>query len=146
MASMREHLTEVHKRTAEHHSKKATSHVARATHFKKLATQLGKTETTEASKDSKAILEALAVLHEEMSQEHSDMAEFHSDCAEKCAKAVDAGDLNKLVPTRVSTIAPPRAVPRTGAPPIQRRAVDPELEKALGINEADWHVEETSLR
>jgi hypothetical protein len=148
MSTMKEHLAGMHKRMAAHHTVTAASHASRASHFNKLAAHLGKTEMTEAQKDSAAILEALAQLHEEQGQEHTAMASFHKDSAEKCSKAAD-GDLNKIVPDRVSAVTPDRPAIRPVLRHGQREiemSVEPALEKVLGSNPADWDVEEPSLR
>jgi len=148
MSTMKEHLAGMHKKLAAHHAAKAESHASRADHFNKLAAHLTKTETTEAQKDSAAILEALAGLHEEQSQEHSDMAAFHKDCADKCSKAAD-GDLNKIVPDRVSAVTPDRPGIRSVLRHGQREiptGIEPALSRVLGMNEEDWDSEEKSLQ
>jgi hypothetical protein len=146
---VREHLTALHDRMVEHHTKKAASHAARATHFTKLATQLGKTETTEAVQDSAAVLGALAGLHEEMSQEHTDMATFHADSKEACQKAA-SDQLDKVVPTNISGIAPPaptiRPIPRTGSPAFPATAAGGDEFLKTIIGTAEDHTEELSLQ
>jgi len=147
---MREHLSKLHEAEAGHHDHKSEHHLAIAGHYRKLASSFSKTETSEAQKDFAGLLETMAGMHEVTSQKHAAHAEFHRDCAEKCNKAMDAADLNKLVPTRVSAIAPERPtitpVPRYGAPPLHPQNVEPELVKALGLDEESMHEEERSLR
>jgi hypothetical protein len=152
MSSMREHLADVHKRTAAHHGTKAALHETAATHYKALAKHLSKTETTEAAKDSKGLLEALSAIHEQHSQEHANMAEFHSACAEKCDKAADAADLNKIVPTQVSVVAPTRPTITPVLRPGQREIssadmskMSPEFQKLFSTTDEDLHSEERSV-
>ena len=141
MASVRQHFSEVHGRLATFHAASVTSHQKRALQFNKLAGHYAKTETTEAEKDTKAILEALADLHQEMSVEHGKMADFHKSAAESCAKVAD-GELEKLVPMRVSAVAPDvpagvRAVIRTGSrtmPTEEPPRVDLELQHLVKID------------
>ena len=148
MSTMREHLHDLHRREAQYHTAKAGRHAAVGSHYQKLASALGKAEVSEAQKDTAAILEALAAVHQEESQEHAGMAKFHADCGEKCMKAAD-GDLNKLVPTSVSAVAPTRPGITPVLRPGQRELpanMDPQISKILGTDPEDWHTEETSLR
>jgi hypothetical protein len=75
-------------------------------------------------------------------------ADYHRTQVEACMKAAD-DDLNKLVPTLVSGIAPERtsgrAVLRAGSPPMQPVTIDPQFSKILGTSEEDLHSEEPSL-
>jgi hypothetical protein len=149
MASMKEHLTQFHESEAAHHDHKAAHHKAIAGHYHKLASSLGKAEVTEAQADSKATLEAMAGMHEVTSQNHADRAEYHRDCAEKCRKAMNAADLNKLVPTSVSAIAPDRPNIRAVLRPGQREFpanTAPELSKIIGVGDEFMHSEEQSVR
>ncbi|MCU1317253.1 MAG: hypothetical protein JWN63_2575 [Candidatus Acidoferrum typicum] len=136
--TMREHLSNFHKRQSAHHAGKAAFHATAAEHFKKLAGHIGKSETTEASEDSKGILAALAAMHEEQSQEHAGMGGFHAEQMEECSKAAD-GDLNKLVPTRISAVAPTppgvRAVPRAGQPAPENITVPEEFAKLAQVED-----------
>jgi hypothetical protein len=149
MASMREHLTNFHTKESEHHTAKAAHHATAAELHGRLARCMGKA-TTDGAKDAQGILEALAAMHTEQSNEHTGMADWNAECADKCSKATDAADLEKLVPTRVSSIAPTqptnlRAVPRFGSKELPTIAVAPELSKILGVNEEDLHSDERSL-
>lgn len=133
MATMKEHLSEMHDRMAQHHK-------SMAGHFETLSKCMAKASNGEA-RDGKGTLDALTA-------EHQSMAAFHSDCASTCAKAND-GDLNKLVPNFVSGIAPERpgvrAVPRTGAP-VAQATFDPSLTKIFGLDLDDQDSEEKSLQ
>jgi hypothetical protein len=150
MSTMREHLGNFHKAEASHHAHKATHHKTIASHCQKLASSLGKTEVTEAQKDSAGALEAMATMHEVTSQKHAAHAEFHRNCAEKCDKAVDAADLNKLVPMEISVVAPTRptiaAVLRPGMREMPTTSVPTELAKILGDGDEFQNYEEPSLQ
>jgi hypothetical protein len=149
MALMREHLQNFHTKEAEHHTAKAAHHATAAELHGRLAKCMGKA-TTDGAKDAQGIIEALAAMHTEQSNEHAGMADYNSEAADKCSKAVDNADLEKLVPTRVSSIAPTqptnlRAIPRFGAKEMPAAAISPELSKILGTGEEDLHSEERSL-
>jgi hypothetical protein len=124
MASMKQHLADMHKKMAAHH-------VAMSTHSDALAKCMGK--AAEAS-DATKILNA-------MTSEHQQMAAYHADSADACEKAASA-DLNKMVPLSVSGIAPERpvirSIPRTGAPSLSTIAqVNPAFAKLLEVDEED---------
>jgi hypothetical protein len=87
--------------------------------------------------------------HECAKAAHDAAAGQHDGMAEECSKAMDAVDLNKLVPTGVSVVAPTRpaiaAVPRFGSKGMPVSVVSPELSKILGTSEEDLHSDERSL-
>jgi hypothetical protein len=150
MSSMREHLQNFHAKESEHHAAKAAYHATAAELHSRLADCMGKSTTTEPAKAAQAHLDALAAMHKEQAKQHSDMADWNAECADKCSKATDAADLEKLIPTRVSSIAPAqptnlRAIPRYGAKEMPAAAISPELSKILGTGEEDLHSEERSL-
>ena len=124
--TVREHLKELHKNAAEHHSVKAAHHKSLATHYGKLA-KMGKAEGV----DTAGVYDGISDSHAGLADHHATQAEFHTGAMEECEKAV-ASDLNKLVPDRVSGIAPQvpfgsRAVPRTGQREIEKPNVPLEF-------------------
>ncbi|SRR6266481_2910384 len=144
MATMRDHLKNLHKREGQHHVVKAAHHAAVGGHYQKLAAALGKTEVSEAQKDTAGILEALAGEHERLSEEHAAMAEHHQVQMEACSKATDAADLSKrddLIPLNVSGVTPDRPdhlrmVARAGGPPVPEQPLVAEgFEKLVSIEE-----------
>jgi hypothetical protein len=129
MTTMKEHLAGMHARHQEHHELKAKIHKKMAGHFETLGKHFQKTTATEAERDAAATLAALSSEHESLWQEHSDLAAYHQEQLKACEKAADS-DLNKLVPTSVSAVAPNRPgltmVPRAGEQPVPARPAVPE--------------------
>jgi hypothetical protein len=127
MASVREHLLEVHKAMAAHHQAQAASHA-------KLAECYGSMSKTA---DGDSTHQHIAAEHECMCKSHRDAAAFHAECMEECAKAAEA-DLNKLQRDGFTSVIPTdvpgfgiTAVPRHGAPAksdlVDKAAVPPQF-------------------
>ena len=80
----------------------------------------------------------------------SDSTRRFEGMCERCVKAAADDDLNKLVPTQVSAVAPTRPtitpVPRFGQKPMETLNVDDEFVKAFGLDAESMHSEERSLR
>jgi hypothetical protein len=135
MSSVREHLSGFHSRAAEHHTAMHKTHSAIA------AVHAGMKKAAAAGMADHH--EALAGHHADLAELHKKHAEFHASAKEACSKATDTGDLNKLVPipglSRVTPDNPTlnRAVPRFGAPPLQRPPVPPEFQHVLGMSDLD---------
>ena len=126
MATVREHLKTAHAAMAEHHRNMASCH----------GEAMGKADDPHHA------------FHKSAKAEHEAAAQTHDDMCNECAKAAES-DLNKIqpLPHGFSRVAPTHTpVPRTGAPPLQVPAVDDEFSKALGLDAAEWHTEEESLR
>jgi hypothetical protein len=123
MATMKNHLADMHKREAAHHT-------AAAGHFQELVKCIAKASNEEVT-NGKDTLAALV-------SEHQSMATYHADCADKCAKAND-NDLDKLQPSQVSGLALERsgihAIPRTGQPVPVIPNVPLEFEKVFSIDD-----------
>lgn len=122
MATAREHLRATHTAAHQHHTEMIAAH--------------------------KSALEKATAM-----EPHGHQAEFHktaiashekmqSHCATQmaeCDKAADAGDLNKVIPSAISKLAPPapgiRAIPRFGAPSMPAKAnVPEEFSKVFSID------------
>ena len=149
MATMKEHLAKLHKRHAVHYTETAQNHKAMAGHFEQLASHFKKTAVTEAEKDAQGTLAALADENHKIAREHSTLASWHQGAQEECEKATDAADLDKLMPTRVSAIAPDRSSIR----PVLRHGMQPfavntaaDITKIIGNDEESMHSEEPSLQ
>jgi hypothetical protein len=112
----------LHTDASEHHADVSSHHHA-------LAKEHDKLEQGEIAEHHKA----LGKLHEKISKGHTDYAAHYM---EKCEKAMDSDDLNKLVPDQVRAVIPAAygsavtAIPRAGAPPMNNGAakVDVPLE------------------
>jgi hypothetical protein len=159
MATAREHMQkEIHlananhaDKVAAHHDGKEKTHLQHAAVHKKIHKNGGMSDDQEGPHLSFALLhEQDAALHKAHSADWREYAGSQRAAAEKCEKGADATDLNKLLPTQVSVIAPDRSNIRTVLRPGQREIqanVTPELEKIIGINEESMHAEqELSLR
>jgi hypothetical protein len=111
MATVREHLKDAHSAMAGFHRSMQKCHTD----------AMGKAEDPHHA------------FHKAAAKNHQDAADAHDAMCNECAKAAD-GDLNKLVPTQISGVTPDNptrvtAVPRFGAPPLQKSDVDPEFAK-----------------
>jgi hypothetical protein len=117
--TVRTHLEKMHGRMTEHHESLAARHTALAGHHASM------TKADKAFSDHHV---AMKGEHEEIAKEHAAMATYHGECAAQCAKAADSIDLNRLVPTAVSALAPTaplRAVPRPGQPALDKNVSVP---------------------
>ena len=137
MATARQHLASDHQKEQTHWTAFAKGLGELGTHIRAMHKEAGMTGESKAG-DACDKLRALAQSH----------ADYHGAAAEECMKAVDA-DMNKLVPTQVSAVAPTNpgvtSVPRKEQRPISAK-VEREFSKLLGLNPEDMHVEERSLR
>ena len=109
MATVREHLKKAHQAMAEHHRNMAACH----------GDAMGKADDPHHA------------FHKSAKAEHEAAAQAHDEMCNECAKAMDA-DLNKIQPlphgfSRVTPDNPNRAVPRHGAPPLQKAVVAEEF-------------------
>jgi len=110
--TVREHLKKAHEAMAAHHS------------------TMSKVHTAAMSKSADHEQE----FHRAAAAAHDDAAESHMSMLEACAKAA-ADDLSKIqpLPHGFSRVAPDnptlpiRAIPRFGAPPLQKAVVDEEF-------------------
>jgi hypothetical protein len=146
MASARQHLVDMHKSLKKdfedakaHHLTKETHHRAEATRNSKFA-RFHKADSV----DTAGIYQDAADDHAKLPDHHAGeadrcqaRAEFHGLQMQECMKAAD-GDLNKMVPDRVSGVTPPafgsRAIPRAGAPNMAEKANVPlEFERLVAI-------------
>jgi hypothetical protein len=124
MATVREHLSDVHSTMAKQHTTMAASHAHLAKCFSGMAKASGG--------DDGEMYKSMADEHGKMCKTHTDAAAYHTECAQECAKA-HADSLNKTVPDGFSSIAPSdvpfgiRSVPRAG---------QPELSKGAGVVDA----------
>ena len=120
MSTVREHLQKVHRVIAEHHREMSKCHGA--------------------AMDKAVAGDVHHEFHNAAQAAHNVAADEHDALCEECAKAI-ASDLQKLVPTRVSAVAPTapvRAVPRTGQRTIPlSEMVDPEFAKLVAMDERD---------
>jgi hypothetical protein len=137
MATARQHLATTHHKEQSHWNGFAEGLSELGAHVRALHKEAGMKGDCKAG-DAIDKLVAAAQSH----------ADYHGSQVEACMKATD-DDLNKLVPTAVSGVAPPRPnitpVLRTGAPPMQS-GVDPQLAKIVGgLREEDWNTDEPSL-
>jgi hypothetical protein len=126
--TVREHLARLHKSAAAHHRTMAEIH----------GNVVAKAEGMEDNQKT---------FHECSKAAHDAAAGQHDGMAEECSKAAE-GDLNKLIPTGVSAIAPDRPkitpVPRLGQPAIPAAAnVDPVFAKLFEVD--DENMERTHL-
>jgi hypothetical protein len=151
MASVREHLREVHGRQAAHSLARAKFHKAMSGHFKKLAA-LSKTAKSEMDDgDAMDLFDSAAAEHNEMADECVSMGEYHAACAKAladgnepaAAKAMmgmsDAERRTAVIaPDQVSAVAPPAAVhgvPRYGAPTLPENSPVPAaFEKMVALD------------
>jgi hypothetical protein len=82
--------------------------------------------------------------HRAQHESHTTMRDFHKSCMEK---ALD-DEMNKVVPTQVSAVAPDRPgrlVNRPGSPMIEKRVTE-EAADIIGISATSMHSEERSLQ
>ena len=157
MGSVREHLATFHARAGAHSLARAKFHRAMGAHFQKLAA-LSKTAKSEMQDDGDAgamdLFDSAAAEHNQMADECADLGQFHCDCAKSLTgdesatqKAMGMGSERTaaLVPDSVSGIAPPeppsniRAIPRHGAPQLERSTVAPGLEKFVSVEDDVIH-------
>jgi hypothetical protein len=121
----RQHLRKVHERAADFHLQAAKHHSELAKCFGKLGKAEGMEETASE----------IAQAHEGLAQQHMDLSEFNVQCCKSldaAAKSAGMGggdDLDRIVPDRISVLAPEqpvglRAIPRAGAPPMPSVEVD----------------------
>jgi hypothetical protein len=153
---MKTHLHKFLTKMAEHHVAKAKHHSAKVEHHHQLGEKYGSLGTFHKAKhdgaDPATIFSAIAEAHAATAEEHSDMSQEHGDMAEACIKlaktlaetttgewsrkAAMGDDLDKLVPTAVSAVAPNRpgitAVPRAGMQPLPTAAENPLYAKVFG--------------
>lgn len=138
-------LTKTHfVREATHHALVTKCHRAIASGAEKCMSKAAKSDLKNLDLEGlDEFLQVFIETHNALGDEHAEMAEH---CA-KCAKAADeaekaaADDLNKIVPHRVSAVAPTAPgitmVPRFGSPPLQKAAVDSQFSKLLELDERD---------
>jgi hypothetical protein len=127
-------------RTAEHHVKKAEHHAVIASHASGLlAMHKAEGLDTEALDD---LLQRYIDSHAAIADEHQSMAEHCTECAKTCAASGKAmGD--EIMPTLISLIAPEspaqrvRAVPRFGAPPLQKTEVDEKFAHLVRVSDEE---------
>jgi hypothetical protein len=121
MASMREHLRQVHEAESAHHEAMAKSH-------EQLAECFGKLWKANGGDDEK-MYQAISAEHDTMAKAHQNASEYNGQCADDCMKAHEDYLGKTLVPDRVSSVAAMdtpfgiKAIPRAGAPMIDA-AVD----------------------
>lgn len=140
MASARQHLANFHKGANEHHGLAASEHAGLQRKHAKIAAihlSLHKADGLSDGEDGPharlaAEHDGAAEHHAQLAKSHTAQMNYHATAAEECAKAMD-GDLNKLVPTAVSAIAPesPRLVKRPGQPEPAALPVPLEFEKLV---------------
>ncbi|MGB0037064.1 MAG: hypothetical protein WBP79_16470 [Candidatus Acidiferrales bacterium] len=133
MASVRQHLVNLHKVAAEHHTKMAQLHKK---HLQKAAAM------EEDDKEQGPTNEHHNAFHREAMAAHQEAAERHAQMCQDCEKTVADQDLSKLVPTGVSGITPDnpmyRAIPREGQRAISetpKPVVPLEFEHMVKIEE-----------
>jgi hypothetical protein len=100
--------------------------------------------------------------HKASIERHKKAMAYHADGMAECSKAIQADGLEKLnldrlVPSNISTLAPPRpeiraeirAIPRFGSPAVpsgaDARDVSEEFSKIFGLDAESQHSEERSL-
>ena len=121
----REHLKAVHTRLAEHHIEKAKHHGAMHEHHSRLAEHFGKMDGHDETADCHR---EMAEAHKAMTSEHTDMAEMHTQHAKDLsASHKAAGMTDDVIPDRVSGIVTHFAVPRHGAPALDKASVPQEF-------------------
>jgi hypothetical protein len=130
MATVRKHLAAFHERAA-------ADHTTMAKCFSKLAgySKAAKSEM----KDGEPMM-GLGECLTTIANTHEAAAAFHKEAMSECMKAAEA-DMNKLVPSSVSMIAPEtnsgvRAVLRAGQQPITAKPDVPvQFEKFISVEE-----------
>ena len=133
MSTMREHIhKEIHLAAAAHEDSLEKSERKLAEHHRSLHKESGMTDSQESA-------------HSRMAQEHDRKADLHKAygdhhraSAEKCSKADDATDLNKVAPTQVHVVVPDnpnRLVPRAGMAPVHRPTVPPEFQHLTAVED-----------
>jgi hypothetical protein len=124
---MREHLRNVHEKSAAHHVRMAKGHRMIAKHF-------GKSEMEEGSED-------LADAHQELAKAHADQAEFHLECCKALdgmgkALGMDNDPGDAIRPDGISVIAGEvpahlRMIPRAGQREIIGKGEVSEVVKTI---------------
>ena len=137
MSTVREHLSA-------HHAKAAKFHEAAAKEHSGLAESHHGSAKLDGAAHDGAIgthHKTMAAHHEKLSDLHKGYADHHSSQAEACMKGMDAGDLNKLVPTNVSGVTPGvRIVPRHGQPApgsAEKPNVPVEFQKMFSVEDEE---------
>ena len=136
--SMKTHMTNLHQEASRHHSSMSEHHGKLAAAAHGLAKCFGKAKEAESEHEH---FTQMGKAHSAAAEEHQRLVEFHDAQAEACEKAAE-GELQKLIPDRVSRVLPNNpgvtAVPRAGQQPIAAQPDMPlEFQRLFKVDEDD---------
>ncbi|HXP71764.1 MAG TPA: hypothetical protein VOA88_20985 [Candidatus Dormibacteraeota bacterium] len=128
-----------------HFEKSAERHIRNGNRAKAASDHLRKCFTKAEMGDSDDNpYSAICDLLDELVGEYADAAASDIESCKECSKAIEAGDLAKLVPTAISAVvptAPVRAVPRAGQREIPLTdMVEPQFRKLVEIDEGEEYA------
>jgi hypothetical protein len=125
-----------------HFEKSAERHIRFGKRAKVASDHLRKCFAKAEMGDEDNPLAAICDLLDELVGEYADAAASDIESCKECSKAIEAGDLAKLVPTAISAVvptAPVRAVPRAGQREILTDMVEPMFRKIVEIDENEQY-------